>query len=91
MSEKTKRRVDKKFAMPHILEPDLILHGGKVVTVDADFSIAHAIAIRGDRIVGVGSDAEMLALAGKNTRKVSLDGRTVIPGLIDVHFQFFDR
>lgn len=77
--------------MPHILEPDLILHGGKVVTVDADFSIAQAIAIREDRIVGVGGDAEMLALAGKSTRKVSLDGRTVIPGLIDVHFQFFDR
>jgi predicted amidohydrolase YtcJ len=77
--------------MPNLLQPDLVLHGGKVVTVDADFSIAQAIAIRGDRIVGVGSDAEMLALCGAGTRRVSLAGRTVIPGLIDVHFQLFDR
>ena len=75
----------------HILEPDLVLHGGKVVTVNATFNVAQAIAIRGDRIVGVGSDAEMLALCGERTRRVSLAGRTVIPGLIDVHFQLFDR
>jgi len=75
----------------HILEPDLVLHGGKVVTVNATFNVAQAIAIRGDRIVGVGSDAEMLALCGQRTRRVSLAGRTVIPGLIDVHFQLFDR
>lgn len=77
--------------MPNHLEPDLVLHGGKIVTVDGDFSIAQALAIHGDRLVGVGSDAEMLSLAGAHTRRVCLEGHTVIPGLIDVHFQLFDR
>ncbi|CAK9024574.1 N-substituted formamide deformylase [Durusdinium trenchii] len=66
-------------------QADLILHGGKVVTVDAEFSIAEAIAVRGDRIVAVGADADVLALAGEKTTKVDLDGRTVLPGLIDSH------
>ena len=48
-------------------QADLILHGGKVVTVDAEFSIAEAIAVRGDRIVAVGADADVLALAGEKT------------------------
>lgn len=64
---------------------DLIFVGGKVVTVDADFSVREALALRGGRIVGVGTNAEVRALAGPETRVHELDGRMVLPGLIDSH------
>ena len=65
--------------------PDLILSNGKIITVDDRFSIAQAIAIRGDRIVAVGTTQEVGRLAGANTRRIDLRGRTVTPGLIDHH------
>ncbi len=65
--------------------PDLILHHGKVITVDAAFRIAEAVAIKGERIAAVGSDAEILRRRGKSTRVVDLRGKTVLPGLIDSH------
>jgi predicted amidohydrolase YtcJ len=64
---------------------DLILHGGKVLTVDARFSIAQAVAIKGGKFLAVGSDADILSAAGPGTRKVDLKGATVIPGLCDGH------
>ncbi len=65
--------------------PDVILSNGKIITVDERFSIAQAVAIRGDRIVAVGSDAEVAKLASPATRRIDLRGRAVIPGLIDNH------
>ncbi len=65
--------------------PDLVLLNGKVVTVDDRFSIAQALAIRSERIVKVGTTAEIEALKGPATRVIDLVGRTVIPGLIDNH------
>jgi predicted amidohydrolase YtcJ len=65
--------------------PDVIFSNGKIITVDDRFSIAQAIAIRGDRIVAVGTDAEVGRLATPATRRVDLRGRAVIPGLIDNH------
>lgn len=70
---------------------DLILRNGKIVTVNEAFDIASAIAIREDRILGVGSDDAMLALAGPGTRVVDLQGHTVIPGLIDGHHHFLSK
>ena len=64
---------------------DLVLHGGKIVTVDAEFSIRQAIALRGERILAVGDDAEILPLAGDATKIVDLKGKMVLPGLIDSH------
>ena len=61
---------------------DLILTNGKIVTVDERFSIAQAVAIRGDRILAVGANQEIARLAGPNTRRIDLGGRTAIPGLI---------
>ncbi len=65
--------------------PDLILSNGKIITVDERFTIAQAVAIKSDHIVGVGTNQEMNQLAGSNTRRVDLRGRAVIPGLIDNH------
>src|SRR5690349_21397145 len=64
---------------------DLVLVNGKIVTVDDRFTIAHAIAIRGERIVAVGSDAAARKAVGADARVIDLGGRTVIPGLIDNH------
>jgi len=66
-------------------DADLILHHGKIVTVDEKFSIAEALAVKGDRIIAVGSNAEVLKLAGAKTEKIDLLGKTVLPGLADSH------
>jgi predicted amidohydrolase YtcJ len=65
--------------------PDMILLNGKIVTVDDFFSIQEAVAIQGEHIAAVGSNEEIEALAGPDVQTVDLDGRTVIPGLIDNH------
>ena len=65
--------------------PDLILPNGKIITVDERFTIAQAVAIKGDRIVAVGANQAIAQLAGPNTRRIDLMGRTVTPGLIDNH------
>ncbi len=65
--------------------PDLILHSGKIVTVDDKFSIADAIAIRDERITAVGKNSEILALKGEGTKIVDLAGKMVLPGLMDSH------
>ena len=65
--------------------PSYIFHNGKIVTVDAGFRIAEAMAIRDGRIVAVGSRADVQKLAGPDTGRIDLGGRTVLPGLIDSH------
>ena len=65
--------------------PDVVLYNGKIVTVDPKFSIAQAVAIRGDRFVAVGTDDTVRGVAGPTTRQLDLRGRTVIPGLMDGH------
>lgn len=67
---------------------DSIFTGGEILTVDDDFSIAEAIAVRGNRVLAVGTDDDILALAGPATRRTDLEGRTVVPGLIDNHMHF---
>jgi predicted amidohydrolase YtcJ len=66
-------------------EADLILHHGKVVTVDRDFSIRQALAVRGDRLLRVGTDQEVLDTRGPRTALIDLGGKMVLPGLIDSH------
>jgi predicted amidohydrolase YtcJ len=70
----------------HAAEADLILHNGKIVTVDSSFSIQEAVAISGGRIVDIGNSADVLQKdRGAHTRLIDLHGRTVLPGLIDSH------
>jgi predicted amidohydrolase YtcJ len=71
--------------------PDVILSNGKIITVDDRFSIAQAIAVRGDRFVAVGTNQEITKLAGPNTRRIDLRGRAVVPGLIDNHAHFMEE
>ena len=65
--------------------PDLILYNARVLTVAPIGNIQQAIAIRGELIQAVGSDEEVRPLAGSMTTSVDLEGRTVIPGIIDIH------
>ncbi|BBK41348.1 hydrolase [Allostella vacuolata] len=63
----------------------LLLHGGRVVTLDRGDRIAEAVAVVGDRIAAVGTCAELAAWAGPGVTEIDLAGRTVVPGLIDGH------
>ncbi len=69
-------------------EPDLVLTGAEVRTVDAEDSLAEALAVKDGRIVAAGTAAEVGALAGPRTRTVDLSGKTVIPGIQDSHIHF---
>ena len=71
--------------IPTALAPDWVLFNGKFVTVDPDFSTAQAVAIKDGRLVAVGSDQEVLALAGSETETMDLEGKTVLPGFNDSH------
>src|SRR5260370_125895 len=64
---------------------DTVLTNGKIITVDNGFTIAQAVAIRGDRFVAVGTNQDITRLAGPGTRRIDLGGKAVIPGLIDAH------
>ncbi len=63
----------------------MLLINGKIITVDKNFSIAEAVAIKGDKISDVGTSRQIGRLAGRNTKVIDLKGKTVIPGLIDAH------
>jgi predicted amidohydrolase YtcJ len=65
--------------------PDTILVNAHIVTIDARFSIAEAVAISGGRFTAVGTDAAIRKLAGPSTTTIDLHGQTVMPGLADDH------
>lgn len=67
------------------MHPDLILFNGRISALGARAAQPEAVAIAGGRFVSVGSNADVLALAGPATRKIDLRKRRVIPGLIDSH------
>jgi predicted amidohydrolase YtcJ len=67
---------------------DLVLRGGKVVTVDEARPEAQAIALRGAEIAAVGSNDEIARWIGPSTRVIELDGRLAIPGFIEGHGHF---
>jgi predicted amidohydrolase YtcJ len=64
--------------------PDFIFHNGEVLTADADrdFTIAEAVAVRGNKIFKVGSNTDIQRLVGPNTRVIDLRGRSLTPGFI---------
>jgi predicted amidohydrolase YtcJ len=73
-------------APPATAQPaDIILWNGKVVTLDGAGAVAEAIAVRDGKILAVGRTADVRGAAGADARAIDLQGRTVIPGLIDSH------
>lgn len=67
------------------IEPELILHNGNIFTVNDSLPRAQAIAISGGRILAVGTNHEVLAMAAGLSKKIDLGGKTVFPGFIDAH------
>ncbi|HTU22283.1 MAG TPA: amidohydrolase [Gemmataceae bacterium] len=66
-------------------DADLILHHGKIVTVDKPFSVRQALAVRDGKILRVGGNEEVLKSKGPRTQLLDLEGKMVLPGLIDSH------
>lgn len=67
-------------------QADVILTNGKIFTSNQAQLYAEAVAVKGNKIISVGKSAEIQKLAGKNTKVVNLQGRTVVPGFNDAHY-----
>jgi predicted amidohydrolase YtcJ len=67
---------------------DTVFINGKILTVDNFFSIVESLAVDEERIVAIGSNADVNGLIGDTTQVIDLDGKTVIPGLVDNHIHF---
>jgi len=74
-----------KRLLPEYAVADLVLINGKVITGDILFSIKQAVAIKGDRIMAVGTNEEVKTLASKKTKILDIKGKTVLPGINDAH------
>lgn len=68
---------------------DIVITNGKVITMDNAAPHAEAVAIAGNRILFVGSDADVLALAGAETRRIDAKGGTIMPGFNESHMHIF--
>jgi predicted amidohydrolase YtcJ len=72
--------------MPH---PDLVITHARILTMDADAPRAGAVAVQGGRILAVGTDAQILALVGPQTRVINAQGRSLLPGFVESHMHLF--
>lgn len=66
-------------------QADSVIVNGKVITVDKDFSIRQAVAVKDGRIIGVGTNDEVKAFIGPNTKVLDLKGKSILPGINDSH------
>jgi hypothetical protein len=73
---------------PRVEPADLVLHNGKIATVDTARPSAQALAVRGDTIVALGTDEEINRYIGDKTEVIDLAGKLAIPGFIDSHLHF---
>ena len=72
--------------LPYLWQkPTLILHNGNFITMDPQQPRAQAVAIAGETIFAVGSNAEIKAMSGPLTKTVDMEGKTITPGFIDAH------
>jgi len=67
------------------MKADIIFTNGKVLTVDAKNSKAEAAAVKGDKIIAVGTDEQIAAFRGSDTKVIDLAGKSLVPGFIDSH------
>ena len=74
---------------PEVLDyAEMVLYNGQVLTMDGDqppITVAQAVAVRDGRILAVGEDDRILRMAGPDTARINLDGKAVIPGIVDTH------
>jgi predicted amidohydrolase YtcJ len=73
-----------------LLAADLVITNGKIVTVDRDFSIAEAVAVKNGSIIAVGKTDVVNSLAGKRSKTIDLKGNTMLPGINDSHCHISD-
>ncbi|MDH3942803.1 MAG: amidohydrolase family protein [Anaerolineae bacterium] len=64
---------------------DMIFFNGEIITMDEDMTVAEALAVRGELILAVGAESEVMALAGPETQMIDLQGAAVMPGIVDAH------
>jgi predicted amidohydrolase YtcJ len=69
---------------------DTIVHNAKIYTVNANQPRAEALAIRGDKIVAVGTEADVEKFRKPNTKMIDAGGQLVLPGFVDCHIHFLD-
>ena len=67
------------------MEANLVIINGKVITVDKDFSIKQAVAVQGGKILAVGTNDEIKAFIGSNTKVLDLKGKPIMPGINESH------
>jgi predicted amidohydrolase YtcJ len=70
------------------MQADLVLYNGKLYTMDPGLPRTQAVAIAGNRVLAVGSDADVRALLAPNGQAIDLHGRAVVPGFTDSHLHF---
>ena len=71
---------------PEVLSwADIVLYNGKILTADENFTIAEAVAIRDGKFLAIGETDRILAMAGPQTGKLDLKGKTVTPGILEMH------
>ena len=75
---------------PSSSAPGLIFYGGEILTMEENQPAAQAVAVLGEKIIAVGSDAEILDLQSPQTILVQLNGLTIMPGFVDAHSHLFN-
>ena len=75
---------------PHSPSPDLVMLNGVIRTMDKHNQRSQAIAIKGKRIMAIGSNEAISAITDSSTKKIDLEGKLVLPGMMDSHFHFYD-
>ena len=72
------------------LVPDLVIINGKIISVDKNFAIIQAVAVKDGKILATGASDQINALAGKQTKTIDLNGKTMLPGINDTHCHISD-
>ncbi|MFW9962358.1 MAG: hypothetical protein ACFFCX_02250, partial [Candidatus Sifarchaeia archaeon] len=65
--------------------PDIIIYNGEILTMEQSPAQIEALAIKGEYIVAVGNESDILTMAGSDTQFIDLEGRTLLPGFNDAH------